>query len=135
MDERDRAIKIATDKLEAIIPKKDPKQWMTRIKKGSFLDKATSFREIGDGLMVIDWLMEAGSNEGYSDQVIALDGRGVGKYSWYKNGTEPERQFYTRMSQGPVSDKRGSQRHSAIYRASHVKRKTDGKPQLCYCLL
>ena len=55
--EDDRAIKIETDKLEAVIPKKDPRQWMTGIEKGSFLDKATGFREVGDGLMVVDWLM------------------------------------------------------------------------------
>src|SRR5262245_27960321 len=61
--EEDRAIKVETDKLEAVIPKKDPKQWMTGIEKGSFLDKATGFREAGDGLMVIDWLMEEGSAE------------------------------------------------------------------------
>ena len=47
--EDDRAIKIKTDKLEAVIPKKEPKQWMTGIEKGSFLDKATGFREVGDG--------------------------------------------------------------------------------------
>src|SRR5437588_12154136 len=66
--EDDRAIKIETDRLEAIIPKKNPKQWMTGIEKGSFLDKTTGFREIGDGLMVIDWLMEAGSDEAWRDQ-------------------------------------------------------------------
>ena len=30
-------IKIETDKLEAVIPKKNPKHWMTGIEKGSFL--------------------------------------------------------------------------------------------------
>ena len=74
VEESDLAIKIETDKLAAIIPKKNPKHWMTGIEKGSFLDKATGFREIGDGLMVIDWLMEAGSDENYGDQVIAPDG-------------------------------------------------------------
>ena len=64
--EDDRAIKIETDKLEAVIPKKNPKQWMTGIEKGSFLDKTTGFREVGDGLMVIDWLMEAGSDEAWA---------------------------------------------------------------------
>ena len=83
--ESDRAIKIETDRLEAVIPKKDPKHWMTVIEKGSFLDKATGFREVGDGLMVIDWLMEAGSDEAWSDQVIAEDGHGVGRYTWYEN--------------------------------------------------
>src|SRR5215213_5153944 len=82
--EDDRAIKIETDKLEAVIPKKNPKQWMTGIEKGSFLDKATGFREAGDGLMVVDWLMEAGSDEAWSDKVIAPDGHGVGRYSWYE---------------------------------------------------
>src|SRR5262249_11315587 len=33
--EDDRAIKIETDRLEAIIAKKAPKQWMTGIEKGS----------------------------------------------------------------------------------------------------
>ena len=66
--EDDRAIKIETDKLEAVIPKKNPKHWMTGIEKGSFLDKATGFREVGDGLMVIDWLMEAGSDAEWSEQ-------------------------------------------------------------------
>src|SRR6266446_5459363 len=77
--EDDRAIKIETDKLEAVIPKKSPKQWMTGIEKGSFLDKTTGFREIGDGLMVIDWLMEAGSDAEWSNKVIAPDEHGVGR--------------------------------------------------------
>ena len=115
VEESDRAIKIETDKLEAVIPKNNPKHWMTGIEKGSFLDKATGFREIGDGLMVIDWLMEAGSDEDYSDQIIAPDGHGVGRYSWHENETEPERQFYTRMSHG----------------SSHRKRMVEG-PQLCH---
>ena len=33
--EDDRAIKVETDKLEAVIPKKNPTQWMTGIGKGS----------------------------------------------------------------------------------------------------
>src|SRR5713101_6206258 len=98
--EDDRAIKIETDKLEAVIPKKNPKQWMTGIEKGSFLDKTTGFREIGDGLMVIDWLMEAGSDAAWSDKVIAPDGNGVGRYSWYANETEPARRAYTLLSHG-----------------------------------
>jgi len=36
VEETDRAIKIETDKLEAVIPKKDPKHGMTGIEKGSF---------------------------------------------------------------------------------------------------
>src|SRR5215208_6023967 len=89
LTEDDRAIKIETDKLEAVIPKKNPKQWMTGIEKGSFLDKATGFREVGDGLMVVDWLMEAGSDAGWADKVIAPDGHGVGRYTWFTNENDP----------------------------------------------
>ena len=113
--EDDRAIKIETDKLEAVIPKRNPKHWMTGIEKGSFLDKTTGFREVGDGLMVVDWLMEAGSDEAWSDQVLAPDGNGVGRYTWYTNETEPERQAYARLAHG----------------TSHRKRMVEG-PQLCH---
>lgn len=113
--EDDRAIKIETDKLEAVIPKRDPKHWMTGIEKGSFYDKSTGFREVGDGLMVVDWLMEAGSDEAWADKVIARDGHGVGLYTWYQNETDPERRTYALMAHG----------------SSHRKRVVEG-PQLCH---
>ena len=113
--EDDRAITIETDKLEAVIPKKNPKQWMTGIEKGSFLDKTTGFREIGDGLMVIDWLMEAGSDAGWADKVIAPDGNGVGQYRWHENETDPAMREYAKMAHG----------------TSHRKRGVEG-PQLCH---
>jgi hypothetical protein len=113
--EDERAIKIETEQLEAVIPKKDPKQWMTGIEKHSFLDKKTGFREAGDGLMVIDWLMEAGSDAEWADQVIAPDGHGVGRYSWHENETDPARREYTLLSHG----------------SSHRKRCVEG-PQLCH---
>jgi hypothetical protein len=113
--ESDTAIKIETDKLEAVIPKKNPKHWMTGIEKGSFLDKATGFREAGDGLMVVDWLMEAGSDEAWSDKVIAPDGHGVGRYLWYANETDPARREYAVMAHG----------------SSRRKRVVEG-PQLCH---
>ncbi len=113
--EDENRIMIETDKLEAVIPKRNPKQWMTGIEKGSFLDKATGFREVGDGLMVIDWLMEAGSDAGWSNKVIAPDGHGVGRYSWYENETDPARREYTLLSHG----------------SSHRKRMVEG-PQLCH---
>src|SRR5262249_171965 len=89
VNEDDRAIKIETDKLEAVIPKKNPKQWMTGIEKGSFLDKATGFREIGDGLMVVDWLMEAGSDAEWGEKGFLPDGNGVTRYRLYENETDP----------------------------------------------
>lgn len=113
--EDDRAIKIETDLLEAVIPKNNPKQWMTGIEKGSFLDKKTGFREVGDGLMVVDWLMEAGSDADWADQVIAPDGNGVGRYTWFENETDPGRRSYALMAHG----------------SSHRKRMVEG-PQLCH---
>src|SRR5438270_7747343 len=107
--EDDRAIKIETDKLEAVIPKNHPKHWMTGIEKGSFLDKATGFREAGDGLMVVDWLMEAGSDEDWPD------GQGVDRYRWYANETDPAARSYALMAHG----------------SSHRKRVVEG-PQLCH---
>jgi hypothetical protein len=115
VSEDERAIKIETDRLEAVIPKKDPKQWMTGIEKGTFLDRATGFREVGDGLMVIDWIMEAGSDEAYGDQVIAPDGHGVGRYLWHANETDPARKVYALLCHG----------------GSHRKRAVEG-PQLCH---
>ncbi len=113
--EDERTIKIATDLVEAVIPKKDPKHWMTGIEKGSFLDKTTGFREIGDGLMVIDWLMEAGSDADHADAVIAPDGHGVGRYTWYENASTDEGRHYALMAHG----------------SSHRKRVVEG-PQLCH---
>lgn len=113
--ETEDRILIETDRLEAAIPKRNPKHWMTGIEKGSFLDKATGFREVGDGLMVVDWLMEAGSDEAYANQVIAPDGHGVGRYTWYENETDPARRHYALMAHG----------------SSHRKRMVEG-PQLCH---
>ena len=113
--ESETKIKVETDKLEAVIPKREPRQWMTGIEKGTFLDKTTGFREVGDGLMVIDWLMEAGSDAEWADQVIAKDGNGVGRYGWYENETNSAAREYILMAHG----------------SSHRKRMVEG-PQLCH---
>ena len=113
--EDDRAIRIETDKLEAVIPKKNPKQWMTGIEKGSFLDKTTGFREVGDGLMVVDWLMEPGSDAAWDKKILVEDGNGVIQYRWHENETTPAMQSYARMAHG----------------SSHRKRMVEG-PQLCH---
>ena len=113
--EDDRSIKIETDLLEAVIPKKNPKHWMTGIEKHSFLDKKTGFREAGDGLMVIDWLMEAGSDAEWSDKLISADGTGLSRYRWYENETDPAQRQYAIMAHG----------------TSHRKRVVEG-PQLCH---
>src|SRR5215216_2294755 len=104
--EDERSVKIETDKLEAVIAKKNPKQWMTGIEKGSFLDKTTGFREVGDGLMVVDWLMEAGSDEEYGDKVFAKDGHGVGRYTWHANEKDEGRKAYALLAHGSSHRKR-----------------------------
>jgi hypothetical protein len=88
---------------------------MTGIEKGSFLDKATGFREAGDGLMVVDWLMEPGSDADHADKVRAPDGHGVGRYTWFDNETDPDRRQYALLAHG----------------SSHRKRMVEG-PQLCH---
>ena len=113
--EDENRLKIETDKLEAVIPKQNPKQWMTGIEKGSFLDKTTGFREIGDGLMVIDWLMEAGSDAEWDSKVFTPDGNGVSRYRWYENEKDPAQREYALMAHG----------------SSHRKRTVEG-PQLCH---
>src|SRR5258706_1620599 len=95
--EDDRSIKIETDKLEAVIPKNHPKQWMTGIEKHSFVDKATGFHEAGDGLMVIDWLMEPGSDADWPNSILGKDGNGLSRYRWYENETDPAARHYAVM--------------------------------------
>jgi hypothetical protein len=92
--EDDRAIKIETDRLEAVVPKRNPKHWMTGIEKGSFLDKQTGAREIGDGLMVVDWLMEAGSDAAWREQLKETDRYGFNNLS--HGSSHPKR-----MVEGP----------------------------------
>lgn len=99
--EDDRCIKIETDLLEAVIPKNNPKHWMTGIEKHSFVDKTTGFHELGDGLMVVDWLMEAGSDREWRDQLKPLD-----RYLWHEFETDPERKAYAKFSQGTTRPKR-----------------------------
>lgn len=113
--EDELGIKIETDKLEAVIPKKKNKQWMTGIEKQSFLDKTTGFRELGDGLMVVDWLLEAGSDEAYGDQILASQGTpGIGRYLWHTNETDPARKAMA----------------ISLHGSTHRKRMVEG-PQLC----
>ena len=66
-------VKIETDMIKAVIPKKTPKCWMTGIEKGSFFDKTTGFREAGDGLCLVDWLMEPGSDKPWRDRLAETD--------------------------------------------------------------
>ncbi len=106
IQEDDRRIQISTNELEAVIPKSSPKHWMTGIEKGSFLDKKTGFREVGDGLMVVDWLMEAGSDAHWEAKDLLPNPNGVDRYTWYENETDPQRREYARMAHGTSNRKR-----------------------------
>ena len=119
--EDENKIKIETDKLEAVIPKKNPKQWMTGIEKGSFLDKTTGFREVGDGLMVVDWLMEAGSDEAYGDKVFTKDGDGVGRYLWHTNETTEGMKAHALNAHGSTRRKRMVEGPQLCHRMKPVK--------------
>lgn len=108
-------IRIETDKLEAVIPKQKNKRWMTGIEKQSFLDKTTGFREVGDGLMVVDWLLEAGSDEAYGDQILPGQSQPeIGRYLWHTNETTPA----------------AKARAISLHGSTHRKRQVEG-PQLC----
>lgn len=113
--EDDRAIRVETDLIEAAIPRKDPVHWMTGVEKGSFFDRKSGFREVGDGLMVIDWLMEAGSDEDYADRLEVAGEEGVDRYAWYTDQADPDRRYDTLVAHG----------------RSHRKRIVEG-PQLCH---
>ena len=101
--EDDRTIRIETDQLEAVVPKRDPKHWMTGIEKESFVDKKTGFCSVGDGLCVVDWVMETGSDRAYRDQL------------------EPGMVYYFGDDDHP----------DAFFHGNSPKRKIEG-PQLCF---
>ena len=50
--------------------------------------------------------MEPGSDAAWADKLIAPDGNGVSRYSWYENETDPARKNYTLMSHGSSHRKR-----------------------------
>jgi hypothetical protein len=88
---------------------------MTGIEKQSFLDKTTGFREVGDGLMVVDWLLEAGSDEAYADKILPGQSQpGIGRYLWHTNETDPAKKAMA----------------ISLHGSSHRKRMVEG-PQLC----
>lgn len=66
ISQNDEEIRIATGQLEAAVRKKG---YVTGIKGGSFLDKASDFRDLGYGLDIVDWIMEPGSDEAYRAQL------------------------------------------------------------------
>ena len=78
-------IEISTPQLNAAVNKKG---YVTGIASGSFFDKKTGFYDPGFGLDIVDWIMEAGSDEAYRDQ---LDGELVYKFGNLVHGKTAKR--------------------------------------------
>lgn len=66
--EDDEKITITGPMLDAAIRKKG---YVSGVAAGSLLDKQTGFHDLGFGLDIVDWIMEAGSDEAYRDQLPA----------------------------------------------------------------
>ena len=62
----DDRIQITSRELEASIRRTG---YVSGVMGGSFVDRATGSRDLGFGLDIVDWLMEAGSDEAYRDQL------------------------------------------------------------------
>src|SRR5262245_59429009 len=85
VSEDEKQVKISTPELNAAVNKKG---YVTGIASGSFLDKKTNFHDPGYGLDIVDWIMEAGSDESYRDQ---LDGELVYKFNNQVHGKTAKR--------------------------------------------
>jgi hypothetical protein len=66
VSEDEKRIRISTLELNGVVNKKG---YVTGIAAGSFLDKKSGFHDPGYGLDIVDWIMEAGSDESYRDQL------------------------------------------------------------------
>jgi len=66
VSENDEQIQITTGELEAAVRKRG---YVSGVAGGSFLDRATGFRDAGFGLDIVDWIMEPGSDEAYRDRL------------------------------------------------------------------
>ena len=64
--EDEKTIRITTPELDAAVNKKG---YVTGIAAGSLLDRKSGFHDAGYGLDIVDWIMEAGSDEAYRDQL------------------------------------------------------------------
>ena len=85
VDETDQRITIATPQLEAAISKKG---YVTGVAAGSFVDTQSGFHDAGYGLDIVDWIMEAGSDEAYRDK---LEPELVYQYNNSYHGKIPKR--------------------------------------------
>jgi len=88
--ENDEQLLISTPELEAAFSKKG---YVTGIKRQTFYDKQTGFRDAGFGLDIVDWIMEPGSDKAYRDQ---LDSEMIYRFGNSYHGKTPKR-----MIEGP----------------------------------
>lgn len=66
VEEDEEEIRISGDRLEAVVRKRG---YVSGISRGSFLDRASGFRDAGFGLSIADFILESGSDETYRDQL------------------------------------------------------------------
>jgi hypothetical protein len=59
-------VRLVGDAIEASIRKRG---YVSGIEARAFLDVKTGFRDVGFGLDIVDWLMEAGSDEAYRNRL------------------------------------------------------------------
>ena len=90
ISENEELLLISTPELEAGFSKKG---YVTGVKRQTFLDKRTGFRDAGFGLDIVDWIMEPGSDTAYRDQ---LDNEMIYRYKTSYHGKTPKR-----MIEGP----------------------------------
>jgi hypothetical protein len=64
--ETDDEIRLITSTLEAKIRKTG---YVSGVQGGTFVDRATGFRDAGFGLDIVDWIMEPGSDKTYRDKL------------------------------------------------------------------
>ena len=96
-------IRIVGDALEASIRKKG---YVSGVEGGSLLDVKTGFRDLGHGLDIVDWIMEAGSDEAYRDQ---LPGDLPYLFNNLYHGKRPKRSI-----EGPQICTKAKQLHPAV---------------------
>jgi hypothetical protein len=96
-------IRIAGDALEASIRKKG---YVSGVEGGSLVDVKTGARDLGHGLDIVDWIMEAGSDEAYRDQ---LPGDLPYRFNNLYHGKRPKRSI-----EGPQICTRAKQLHPTV---------------------
>lgn len=106
MSETAEEVRVSTDALEAAVRKKG---YVSGVAAQSFLDRKTGFRDPGFGLVIVDWLMEPGSDVAYRKE---LQGDLAYDFNNSYHGKIPKRsiegpQICTQAREIPVSVIRG----------------------------